>query len=71
LKQQEPDRPYSGKLPFRTTPERHRRIAQAARVAGKSINAWMDEALVTAADATLAAGEHGNDISSLLKPITG
>ncbi len=26
----EPDRPYSGKLPFRTTPEHHRKIALAA-----------------------------------------
>jgi predicted HicB family RNase H-like nuclease len=49
----EPDRPYSGKLPFRTTPEHHRKIALAAASAGKSINAWMDEVVTQAADALL------------------
>jgi predicted HicB family RNase H-like nuclease len=52
----EPDRPYSGKLPFRTTPEHHRKIALAAARMGKSINAWMDEVVTQAADATL--GDH-------------
>ncbi|HEY8291014.1 MAG TPA: type II toxin-antitoxin system HicB family antitoxin [Thermomicrobiales bacterium] len=50
----EPDRPYSGKLPFRTTPDHHRKIALAAAQAGKSINAWMDEVVTQAADVTLA-----------------
>jgi len=49
----EPDRPYSGKLPFRTTPDHHRKIALAAARAGKSINAWMDDAVTQAADAML------------------
>ena len=52
---QEPDKPFSGKLPYRTTPERHRLIAIAAKKTGKSINAWMDEALGEAADRTLQA----------------
>jgi predicted HicB family RNase H-like nuclease len=47
---QEPDRAFSGKLPFRTTPERHRKLFIAATTAGKSINAWMDEVLIQAAD---------------------
>jgi len=47
---EEPDKPFSGKLPFRTTPDRHRKIFVAAKKAGKSINAWMDEVLVVAAD---------------------
>jgi len=47
---EEPDKPFSGKLPFRTTPERHRQIFIAATKAGKSINAWMDEVLSIAAD---------------------
>lgn len=51
----EPDRPYSGKLPFRTTPEHHRKIALAAAQAGKSINAWMDDVVTQAADATLGS----------------
>jgi predicted HicB family RNase H-like nuclease len=42
---EEPDKPFSGKLPFRTTPENHRQIYLAAKKANKSINAWMDEIL--------------------------
>ena len=41
----EADKPYSGKLPFRTTPDHHRLIHIAATKMGKSINAWMDEVL--------------------------
>ncbi len=41
----EPDKPFSGKLPFRTTPENHRLIYLAAAKTGKSINSWMDEIL--------------------------
>ncbi len=47
---EEPDKPFSGKLPFRTTPEHHRKIFIAASKAGKSINAWMDEVLSVAAE---------------------
>lgn len=46
---QDPDRPFSGKLPFRTTPDVHRRIFIAAKTSGKSINAWMEETLERAA----------------------
>lgn len=42
---EEPDKPFSGKLPFRTTPENHRQIYLAAKKANKSINAWMDDVL--------------------------
>lgn len=52
---EEPDKPFSGKLPFRTTPEHHRKIFIAATKAGKSINAWMDEVLTEAADQTIHA----------------
>jgi predicted HicB family RNase H-like nuclease len=41
----DPDKPYSGKLPFRTTPDHHKLIHLAATKVGKSINAWMDEVL--------------------------
>jgi predicted HicB family RNase H-like nuclease len=47
---EEPDKPFSGKLPFRTTPKHHRDIAIAARMAGKSINAWMEDTLTQAAE---------------------
>lgn len=52
---QEPDKPFSGKLPFRTTPERHRKLFLAATKAGKSINAWMDDVLAQAADELINA----------------
>ena len=50
---QEPDKPFSGKLPFRTTPEHHRKIFIAAKKAGKSINNWMDEVLIKAAEQSI------------------
>ncbi|MBW4510964.1 MAG: type II toxin-antitoxin system HicB family antitoxin [Scytonematopsis contorta HA4267-MV1] len=52
---QEPDKPFSGKLPFRTTPERHRQIFLAAKKEGKSINAWMDEVLAKTAESVNAS----------------
>jgi len=50
---QEPDKIFSGKLPFRTTPENHRQIFLAATKAGKSINAWMEEVLSIASTQNL------------------
>lgn len=47
---EKPDKPFSGKLPFRTTSECHRQIFLAATKAGKSINAWMEEVLADAAN---------------------
>jgi predicted HicB family RNase H-like nuclease len=52
---EEPDKPFSGRLPFRTTPEHHRKIFIAAKKSGKSINAWMDEILTNAADKAINA----------------
>ena len=46
---QNPDRPFSGKLAFRTTPDVHRQIFIAAKASGKSINTWMEEKLEWAA----------------------
>lgn len=54
---QEPDKPFSGKLPFRTTPEHHRKLFLAATKAGKSINAWMDEVLIKAANEAIRSCE--------------
>jgi len=45
----EPEKLFSGRLPFRTTPETHRQIYLAATQAGKSINAWMEAVLSAAA----------------------
>ena len=44
-------------LPFRTSPERHRKILLAAKLVGKSINAWMDDTLVQAAERALQERE--------------
>lgn len=61
----EPAKPFSGRLPFRTTPEHHHKIALAAARAGKSINAWMDEVVTQAADTVLdnSAGESSHAAS--------
>jgi predicted HicB family RNase H-like nuclease len=42
----EPEKPYSGRISYRTTPEQHAKLIQAASRKGKrSVNAWMDEVL--------------------------
>ncbi len=41
----EPDRPYSGRLNIRMSPEHHRRFAQLAAAEGKSLNAWALEVM--------------------------
>ena len=46
----EPDKPFSGNLSYRTTPETHRKIYLASTKTHKSINAWMDEVLLQAAE---------------------
>jgi hypothetical protein len=47
--EREPSKTFSGKLPFRTKPEIHEDIFFAAKQAGKSINAWMEDVLKDAA----------------------
>jgi predicted HicB family RNase H-like nuclease len=46
----EPEKPahFSGKLPFRTSPETHGAIAHKAKQMGKSINAWLEEVALKA-----------------------
>jgi predicted HicB family RNase H-like nuclease len=38
-----PEKPFSGKFILRLDPEAHRKAALAARLAGKSLNAWAAE----------------------------
>jgi predicted HicB family RNase H-like nuclease len=45
-----PDKPYSGNVMFRISPEVHARAALAAQLAGKSLNQWGEEALAAAAE---------------------
>jgi HicB family len=47
------DKTWSGRLPFRTDPETHRKIALAAQQANQSINAWMEERISQAANDSL------------------
>ena len=49
---QQPDRPYSGKIPLRVTPEVHRAATAAARAEGKSLNAWIAETVELATSQT-------------------
>lgn len=41
----EPGKPYSGKLHLRIGPDLHRAAAGAAAVSGKSLNAWIVDAM--------------------------
>ena len=43
-----PDKPFSGQFMTRIPPELHRRVSEAAAVAGKSLNGWVTEQLETA-----------------------
>ena len=42
---EEPDRPFSGKFVVRVPPEVHREAFLKAKSAGKSLNAWVTEAI--------------------------
>ena len=42
---QEPDKPFSGKIPLRITSDLHRDAAQAAETEGKSLNSWIADAI--------------------------
>ncbi len=45
-----PEKPYSGDVMFRISPEVHARAARAAQLTGKSLNQWGEEALAKAAE---------------------
>jgi predicted HicB family RNase H-like nuclease len=42
-----PDRPYSGKIPLRVSPETHRRAAIRAAAEGVSLNQWIARRIET------------------------
>lgn len=42
-----PERPYRGEFLVRTTPELHRAAAMEAAASGKSLNAWVEEAITS------------------------
>lgn len=45
---EEPERPFSGKFSLRIDPNLHRRISIQARLAKKSLNHWINETLENA-----------------------
>ena len=51
------DKPFSGHIPFRTSPECHRNIYIAAQIAGKSVNAWMNDVVTIAAQDVISAAK--------------
>lgn len=65
-----PERPFAGRVSFRTSPECHRLIADAAMSEKLSVNAWMEGALVDAAHAALRRTE-GRNIVSFNYPMHG
>ena len=44
----EPQKPYSGRVMFRVSPEVHRKAAIAAELEGKSLNQWAEDVLARA-----------------------
>jgi predicted HicB family RNase H-like nuclease len=67
----DPEKPFSGKLPFRTTPDIHRTIHQAAALEEKSINAWMEETLGEAAKRTLKRQADATPLSDSVQRLLG
>ena len=48
-KGQEPNRPFSGRVSLRMSPEIHQAASTAAQTEGKSLNAWLTSAIEKAA----------------------
>ena len=49
---EEPDKPFSGKVPLRISPEVHRAATMAAHEEGKSLNAWLADTIERRVHAT-------------------
>jgi predicted HicB family RNase H-like nuclease len=52
----EPQKPYSGKLALRTTPEIHALLSKAAANDGKSVNQWISDTLAEVARKRVGEG---------------
>ncbi len=53
-----PQKPYSGKVMFRIDPAVHAQAALAAKMTGKSLNAWGEDALRAAAEKSVGEALH-------------
>jgi predicted HicB family RNase H-like nuclease len=45
----DPQKPFSGRMMFRVSPDVHRRAVVAAELSGKSLNQWAEDVLAEAA----------------------
>ena len=54
-KGESPEKPYSGKFVVRIEPELHKKAAIYAKKEGKSLNAWVNEALEDAVEYKVSA----------------
>jgi predicted HicB family RNase H-like nuclease len=64
---EEPDKPLSGQFVTRIPPELHRKVNLAARLSGKSLNAWVSEQLASAVSQTRT--RKGRTLGAKTKPI--
>lgn len=62
------EKPFSGKVMFRVSPEVHAQAALAAQLSGKSLNQWAEEALRETARRNLDTLASGRDHASGRKP---
>jgi predicted HicB family RNase H-like nuclease len=47
---EEPDKPFTGRLTVRLSPDQHKKIIIAAERAGKNVDSWVSEILTQAAE---------------------
>jgi predicted HicB family RNase H-like nuclease len=67
-----PEKSFSGRFLFRTTPERHRSMALAAARSGVSLNAWLDAVAAAAVASPDAAQPSGmRPASDMMRAMTG
>lgn len=62
-----PEKPYSGNMMVRVSPEVHRRAALAAELSGRSLAGWAEEALTRAVDRAVAHTGEVVDVSTAAK----
>jgi predicted HicB family RNase H-like nuclease len=64
-RQEDPERPFSGKLNLRLGSELHRAAALAAAAEGESLNQWLSKVVAAAADA--AGGSRRGSIAAKVR----
>jgi predicted HicB family RNase H-like nuclease len=67
---EEPDKPFSGQFMTRIPPELHREVSIAARIAGKSLNAWVTEQLEMAVSETADVKKSRKRATPVVKQLT-